>query len=219
MKHSYIDGILIPTPECWADAIELIRSDYYRSLGQRLGSVWSLWLRHFRDQGNGFQFYFRLGQYKPRTIGGKIMRRYFVHRMVRYARRHALQIPVATKIGYGLYLCHSHGVIINPTAVIGSNVSLYQFTTIGSSDKTNAARIEDGVAVGPSTCVVGPVRIGANSEIGAGAVVVHDIPSACTAAGVPARVLHDNRPTEPSNAWPVPQIISESDQHNDNDQD
>lgn len=204
MKHTDIDGIIIPSPESWSDAIELIRSDFHRALGKGRMSLGALWLRHFRDPGHGFQFYFRLTQYHPRNLFGKVIHRYFRHRMLRYARRHCLQIPHTTRVGYGLYLGHSHGVIVNPETVIGNNVSLAQFITIGNNTEGDGARIHDGASLSPSCCVVGKVNIGHHSLVGAGSVVTRDIPAECTAAGAPARVLHTGRPFSPQNPWPVP---------------
>ncbi len=204
MKHENIEGIIIPRPQSWSDCVELIRSDYYRTYGQRFNSVFSLWVKHFRDPGHRFQFYFRLCQYRPTNIFARVMRRVFVYRMRRLATRHCLQIPYTTAVGYGLYLGHSHGVIINPGAVIGNNVNLSQFTTIGANDESRAARIHDNVYIGPGVSIIGAVTIGTSATIGAGAVVTTDIPHGVTAAGVPARVLHENRPHTPQNPWQLP---------------
>ena len=86
-------------------------------------------------------------------------------------------------------------VVINPTAVIGNNCNISQFTTIGSNNG-NAAVIGNNVYIGPSVCIVENVSIGSNSTIGAGAVVNKNIPSGVTAAGVPAKILNRNPHTE-----------------------
>ncbi len=199
MKFVDVEGIIIPNPESYKDCIELIRSDYFRVFGRRISSTLKLWLLHFKSPSLGFLFYYRLCKYRG------IFWPYLRLRMEKYKRKYAFQIPLAARIGYGLYLGHDTGVIINGSAVIGNNVNLSQFTTIGSL-KSNAATIEDEVYIGPSVCIVEDIRIGKRAMIGAGAVVTHDIPAGSSAAGVPARVVNPDADYSPRNAYPLPQI-------------
>ena len=119
-------------------------------------------------------------------------------------------IPRSTKVGYGLYIGHSGPVVVNPSAVIGNNCTLMQFTTIGSN-KNHAAVIGDNVYIGPNVCIVEDVHIGDNVTIGAGSVVTKDIPSNATAAGNYARVLNYNHPGSfVTRKWPVEQTLSEN---------
>ena len=104
-----------------------------------------------------------------------------------------IQIPLQTKIGYGLYIGHNGPVIINGSAVIGNNVNLSQFTTIGSNSD-QAAEIGDNTYIGPNVCIVEHVRIGSNVSIGAGSVVTKDIPDNATAAGNYAKILNYDNP-------------------------
>lgn len=83
--------------------------------------------------------------------------------------------------------------MINPTAVIGDNCNLSQYTTIGSNEG-KAAIIGDNVYIGPNVCLVEDVVIGNNVTIGAGSVVTKDIPDNATAAGNYARVINYNKP-------------------------
>ncbi|WP_219929419.1 serine O-acetyltransferase [Sphingobacterium athyrii] len=106
----------------------------------------------------------------------------------RMSKKYGIQIPLAVNIGYGFYIGHGVGVIINPTAIIGNNVNISQFTTIGAHGK--AAEIGDNVYIGPSVCIVNNVKVSSNSSIGAGAVVIKDVPENSTVAGVPAKVLN-----------------------------
>lgn len=106
-------------------------------------------------------------------------------------RKRGLMISEKMPIGYGFYLAHAFGVIINPSAIIGNNVTISQFTTIGSM-KNTAAIIGNDVYIGPAVCVVENQVVGERSVIGAGAVVVKDIPGNVTAAGVPAVVISNN---------------------------
>lgn len=121
----------------------------------------------------------------------------------RYAIRYGIDIPSATSIGYGLYIGHGIGIVVNPTAVIGNNCNLSQFTTIGSNHG-QAALIGDNVYIGPSVSIVEAVNICDNVTIGAGAVVVKNIDENATAAGVPAKVLSYAEPGRYiGNRWPL----------------
>ena len=111
----------------------------------------------------------------------------------KFQRKYGLQIPTQTKIGYGLYIGHGIGIVINPTAVIGNNCNLSQFTTIGTNHG-KAAIIGDNVYIDPSVCIVENVRINNNTTIGAGAVIVNDIPENSTVAGVPSKIISFKEP-------------------------
>ena len=113
----------------------------------------------------------------------------YMHR--RLSRKWGIQIPRTAKIGYGLYIGHGVGIVINPNTVIGNNVNLSQFLTIGSNKGTPAV-IGDNVYIGPSVCIVEDVKIGNNVTIGAGSVVTKDVPENATVAGVPVKVLNYN---------------------------
>lgn len=80
-------------------------------------------------------------------------------------------------------------VVINPTAEIGDNCNISQFTTIGASNGQKAAKIGNCVYIGPSVCLVNNVSVGDFAQIGAGAVVINDVPEFATAVGNPARVI------------------------------
>ena len=109
------------------------------------------------------------------------------------SRRYGIEIPWNTQIGYGLYLSHGMGICVNPSAVIGNNCNIGQFTTIGSNEG-KAAHIGDNVWIGPSVCIVENVNIGSNVTIGSGGVVVHDVPDNATVAGCPAKIISYKSP-------------------------
>lgn len=111
--------------------------------------------------------------------------------LLRYSHKYHIAIPYYTKIGYGLYLGHGLGIVVNPNAIIGNNVNLSQFVNIGSNSD-NGAHIEDYVYIGPLTSVVEGVHIGKSACIGAGAVVVKDVPEGVTYAGNPAKQISSN---------------------------
>lgn len=107
--------------------------------------------------------------------------------------KYQIQIPHATKIGYGLFISHGGSVVVNPNAVIGNNCNLSQFTTIGSNSDKGAV-IGDNTYIGPNVCIVEDVKIGNNVTIGAGSVVTKDIPDNATAAGNYAKVINYRDP-------------------------
>ena len=99
--------------------------------------------------------------------------------------------PRAT-VGQGVMLDHATGVVIGETAVIGNNVSILHGVTLGGTgvkDGDRHPKIGDGVVIGAGVTVLGNITVGANSKIGAGSVVLQDIPPNCTAVGIPARLV------------------------------
>ena len=96
------------------------------------------------------------------------------------------------RIGKKLFIDHGTGVVVGETTIIGDNVTIYQGATLGGTGKETGKRhptIGNNVMIGSGSKVLGPVVVGDNSKIAAGAVVLHDIPANCTAVGVPARVV------------------------------
>lgn len=169
--------------DCW----EYILSDYIRY--SRTGrSAIKVIAYTFLNHKFAYQFWLRLTMKRDGWLWPLAE---FKHRMM--SRRYGIEIPWRTKIGYGLFLSHGVGIIINETTVIGNNCNIGSFTTIGSN-KGKAAMIGDNVWIGPSVCIVEDVTIGDDVTIGAGAVVTRNIPSKATVAGVPAKVLHYDNP-------------------------
>lgn len=125
--------------------------------------------------------------------GSGLIRRIGIVLWILNRSRRRIVIPPETKIGYGLYIAHGGPVVISPTAVIGNNVNLSQFTTIGSNHG-HAATIGDGTYIGPNVCIVENVNIGKNVTIGAGSVVTKDIPDNATACGNYAKVINYDNP-------------------------
>ncbi|MCM1005437.1 MAG: serine acetyltransferase [Prevotella sp.] len=200
-RHYDICGedVAVPIPHCYSDCAELIRSDSYRHNG-RCDSLWRIVFGSFTRTSMGFSLWFRLAQHRKGWL-------YPIARFMakRYKRGYGLFIPPKTPVGYGLYIQHCQGLIINPTAVIGNNVNFGQFTTIGAAEG-EAAKIGNGVYVGPSVSIVDDVQIGSGACIGAGAVVVKNVMPGTTVGGVPAHVLTGSHTNLIKNPWPLPKL-------------
>ncbi len=111
------------------------------------------------------------------------------------AKTTGIEIHPAAKIGQRFFIDHGHGVVIGETTEIGDDVTLYQGVTLGGTGKETGKRhpnIGDGVMIGAGAKVLGPITIGANTNVASGAVVLQDIPENSTAVGVPAQVVRRN---------------------------
>jgi len=103
-----------------------------------------------------------------------------------------VEIHPGATIGPGFFIDHGMGVVIGETTIIGIDVTLYQGVTLGGTGKERGKRhptIDDRVVVGVGATVLGDITIGRDSKVGAGAVVVADVPPNCTVVGVPGRVV------------------------------
>ena len=121
--------------------------------------------------------------------GPKFIARYISQKAV---RKTGIEIHPAATIGKRLFIDHGTGVVIGETAVIGDDVTIYQGVTLGGTGHDTGKRhptIGNGVLIGSGAKVLGPFKVGDNSRIAAGAVVLNEIPPDSTAVGVPARVV------------------------------
>lgn len=180
------DAIRIPIPESYKDCLTIIKSDLYRITG-KIPSFRELLLFVLRPFKPKVLFWFRLCQHKG--VLSPFCRFMYKRASVRYH----IQISNTCKIGYGLYLGHEMCIIIGSGTIIGNNVNLSQFLNIGSNHNAPAI-IGDNVYIGPQVSIVENVIIESNATIGAGAVVVKNIPQNATVAGVPAKVLNYSNP-------------------------
>lgn len=119
---------------------------------------------------------------------------FFIARYIsqRTARKTGIEIHPGAKIGKRLFIDHGVGVVIGETAEIGNDVTLYQGVTLGGTGKDTGKRhptIGDNVMIGAGAKVLGPFKVGNNSRIAAGSVVLSEIPENSTAVGSPARIV------------------------------
>lgn len=108
------------------------------------------------------------------------------------ARKTGIEIHPGAVIGKGFFIDHGSGVIIGETTIIGDNVTLYQGVTLGGTGKETGKRhptLCDNVMVSAGAKVIGSFTVGENSKIGAGSVVLEEVPPNCTVVGVPGRIV------------------------------
>lgn len=119
---------------------------------------------------------------------------YFLARWIsqRTARKTGIEIHPGATIGKGLFIDHGIGVVIGETTIIGDNVTLYQGVTLGGTGKEKGKRhptIGNNVMISAGAKVLGSFTIGENSKIGAGSVVLSEVPPNSTVVGVPGRIV------------------------------
>lgn len=127
---------------------------------------------------------------------------YFWARLVsqRGARKTGIEIHPGAQIGKGFFIDHGNGVIIGETTIVGDNVTLYQGVTLGGTGKEQGKRhptIGNNVMISAGAKVLGSFTIGDNSKIGAGSVVLEEVPPNSTVVGVPGRVVKRNNVSLP----------------------
>ena len=139
--------------------------------------------RAIRKYRKAHEYYLKGDYYKARKISQKA------------AAKTGIEIHPGATIGKGLFIDHGHGVVIGETTIIGDNVTLYQGVTLGGTGKEQGKRhptLEDNVMVSAGAKVLGSITIGANSKVGAGSVVLNDVPPNSTVVGVPGKVVKTN---------------------------
>ena len=117
-----------------------------------------------------------------------------------------IEIHPAAQIGPGLFIDHGMGVVIGETARIGQDVTLYQSVTLGGTGFATGKRhptVEDNVTIGAGATLLGPITVGHGAKIGAGSVVIHDVPPLSTVVGNPGHPVRveGRRPEGPDTDW------------------
>jgi serine O-acetyltransferase len=103
-----------------------------------------------------------------------------------------IEIHPGAKVGRRLFIDHGMGVVIGETAIVGDDVTLYQGVTLGGTGKEQGKRhptIEDNVVVGGGAKILGNITVGKNCRIGAGSVVLRNVPENSTVVGVPGHIV------------------------------
>lgn len=137
--------------------------------------LWAVWwhrLTHRLHRGGHVWLARRISQHVRRATG--------------------IEIHPGAAIGDRFFIDHGMGVVIGETTVIGNDVTIYQGVTLGGTGKEHGKRhptLEDFVVVGVGATVLGDIRIGRGTRVGAGAVVVSEVPANCTVVGVPGRIV------------------------------
>lgn len=119
----------------------------------------------------------------------------FVGRFISHVNRFltGIEIHPAARLGPGLFIDHGMGVVIGETTEVGENVTLYQGVTLGGTSLERKKRhptIGDNVVIGTGAKILGPFKVGDNSKIGSGSVVVKEVPANSVVVGVPGRVIY-----------------------------
>lgn len=170
----------------------LWRSDLYRHLGGQSG--FKAGLRAYRlVPGFRFMFWLRLAAATAASRGPwrlvHLLAR-LMHKRLRF--KFGISIPYNTRIGAGFYIGHFGGIVVNEAAQIGRNCNISQGVTIGQlnrGERKGVPVIGENVYIGPGAVIIGAIRIGKGSAIGANAVVTRDLCDNAVAVGIPARVI------------------------------
>lgn len=113
----------------------------------------------------------------------------------------AVDIHPAARIGKGIMFDHATGIVIGETAVVGDMVSIMQSVTLGGTGKEAGDRhpkVSNGVLIGAGAKILGNITVGECAKVGAGSVVLKDVPARAVVAGVPAKIIGDNLCGQPA---------------------
>jgi serine O-acetyltransferase len=140
--------------------------------------LWAVWFHRVSH------WLWRVGLPLPARIVSQVARFYT-----------GVDIHPGALLGRRLFIDHATGVVIGETAIVGSDVTIYQGVTLGGTGKGHGKRhptVCDGVFIGNNANVLGNITVGENSRVGAGSVVLSDVPPNSTVVGVPAHIVYRN---------------------------
>lgn len=165
--------------------MDYIKSDLYRCYGKI--DIITFCRGMIEDPGFNYMFWLRMCQ-----MGG--LRKLLALPIHKWKRTFGkINIGYRCQIGYGLYIRHGGPCVVSDSAQIGNNCNLSQFVTIGSNEG-KAATIGDNVYIGPNSCIVEDILVGDSVTIGAGTVVVKNVPPNATVVGNPAHIANFDEP-------------------------
>lgn len=121
-----------------------------------------------------------------------LKKHYFLARYLseKAKRKTGIEIHPGAIIGKNLFIDHGFGVVIGETTIIGDNVTIYHDVTLGATGKEIGKRhptIENNVMIGTGAKILGNIKVGENSKVGAGAVVLKNVKKNCTVVGIPSK--------------------------------
>ncbi|MEO0409893.1 MAG: serine O-acetyltransferase [Cyanobacteria bacterium P01_A01_bin.135] len=116
----------------------------------------------------------------------------FLPRLISHLARFftGIEIHPGARLGKGLFIDHGMGVVIGETAIVGDYTLIYQGVTLGGTGKETGKRhptVGDRVVIGTGAKILGNISVGSYARVGAGSVVLTDVPARCTAVGIPNR--------------------------------
>lgn len=125
-------------------------------------------------------------------------KQYILARIIAHVARHCtgIEIHPGATIGRRVFIDHGMGVVIGETAEVGDDCIIYKGVVLGGTSRERTKRhptLMPNVVVGTNACVLGAITIGEGARIGAGSVVVRDVPSGTTVVGIPGRIVDEHR--------------------------
>lgn len=200
ISHTFKDALLF-RPEIAAEARADLAATLERDPAAHRAIVPFLWFKGYQAiQTHRFA--------NALLLAGR--RDFALHLQSRASQVFQVDINPACRIGRGIMLDHATGFVAGETAVIGDNCSILQGVTLGGTGKSDEDRhpkIGNGVLIGAGAKVIGNIRVGDCARIGAGSVVVKEVPPRVTVVGVPARIVGEAGSAQPSTA--MDQIVSD----------
>ena len=130
-----------------------------------------------------------------------LRKHFFLARWIsqRTARKTGIEIHPGAVIGKRFFIDHGNGVVIGETAEIGDNVTMYHGVTLGGVGKEQGKRhptIKDNVVIGTGAKILGSFTVGEGAKIGAGTVVLKEVPAGATVVGVQGRIVQEGQSTK-----------------------